>query len=399
MEELRKLEEVQRTLTFIQSRGITTTSSDDSNCFLSKLTLLLVQPCGELDLENKCALVSEYMPKISAAILDEASSNLTRKGYEENCVENSLPLDFGHKSESGPLQTDFEEIAMVGLDAMQRANSTLEDFCRSYFMFHGMDINKPQSVFQYLPMLSFVESYIYQLDDLNEKTVQASSSEMTISERGAAVEGHRKISQFSNVFKSDPFRPLECLLESHVLLTKRMQDEFKCGEEYWALERKLCHALKNKMQISVEDAIKAIHLKSFDYRVLNLLLYQLRGEKVNELHMEFLSVSEFLVEVADDLFDYEEDVLENNFNILRMFVRIYGASAPTVLAKYITEAEEKYNQVLKALDPQLSMHYQRRCVEATKEGGNMSGHPLGTWSIPPLILDEEFYQSSLLDTK
>lgn len=82
-----------------------------------------------------------------------------------------------------------------------------------------------------------------------------------------------------------------------------------------------------------------------------------------------------------------------------MFVRIYGASAPTMLAKYITEAEEKYNQVLKALDPQLSLHYQRRCVEATKEGGNMSGHPLGTWSIPPLILDEEFYRSSLLDTK
>lgn len=35
--------------------------------------------------------------------------------------------------------------------------------CRSYFMFHGMDINKPQSVFQYLPVLSFTESYIYQV--------------------------------------------------------------------------------------------------------------------------------------------------------------------------------------------------------------------------------------------
>lgn len=34
------------------------------------------------------------------------------------------------------------------------------------------------------------------------------------------------------------------------------------------------------VQISVEDVIKAIHLKSFDYRVLNLLLYQLRGEQV-----------------------------------------------------------------------------------------------------------------------
>lgn len=34
-------------------------------------------------------------------------------------------------------------------------------------------------------------------------------------------------------------------------------------------------------QISVEDVMRAIHLKSFDYRVLNLLLYQLRGERVN----------------------------------------------------------------------------------------------------------------------
>lgn len=84
--------------------------------------------------------------------------------------------------------------------------------------------------------------------------------------------------------------------------------------------------------------MRAIHLKSFDYRVLNLLLYKLRGEevstkqtpllvsqwiwilylmihiclflsffgtlveKVNELHMDFLSISEFLVEVADDLY-------------------------------------------------------------------------------------------------
>lgn len=37
-------------------------------------------------------------------------------------------------------------------------------------------------------------------------------------------------------------------------------------------------------------------------------------------------------------------------------------------AKYIAEAEEKYNNLLKMLDPQLSLNYQRRCVEATKEG-------------------------------
>lgn len=35
--------------------------------------------------------------------------------------------------------------------------------CRSYFMFHGMDANDLQALFKYLPLLSFTESYIYQV--------------------------------------------------------------------------------------------------------------------------------------------------------------------------------------------------------------------------------------------
>lgn len=45
MEELRKLEQVQETLSFMQSRGIVVSSSnknDDSNRFLANLILLLV---------------------------------------------------------------------------------------------------------------------------------------------------------------------------------------------------------------------------------------------------------------------------------------------------------------------------------------------------------------------
>lgn len=30
-------------------------------------------------------------------------------------------------------------------------------------MFHGLDASKPQSIFKYLPILSFTESYIYQV--------------------------------------------------------------------------------------------------------------------------------------------------------------------------------------------------------------------------------------------
>lgn len=34
-----------------------------------------------------------------------------------------------------------------------------------------------------------------------------------------------------------------------------------------------------------------------------------------------------------------------------------------------------------------------------KIGGNISGHPLGTWSIPPVIVDEELHRSNYLSSK
>ncbi|KAJ0692905.1 hypothetical protein HanPI659440_Chr15g0591191 [Helianthus annuus] len=62
------------------------------------------------------------------------------------------------------------------------------------------------------------------------------------------------------------------------------------------------------------------------------LVYCFSILKVNETHMEFLSASEFLGEISDDLFDYEDDVLHNTFNMLRMFIAIYGTSSgPTLL--------------------------------------------------------------------
>lgn len=290
MEELRKLEQVQKTLEFIESQGIATSSNPDSNRFLANLILLLIKPCGELDMDKKCSLVSEYMPKISVEFLGEASLWVSREditeaedkrnGPYQDFVDDSLGLDCENKTHAGLWQTNFEGMAMVELDAMQRANSTLEDFCRSYFMFHGMDVNRPQSLFKYFPVLSFTESFIYQLDSLNEKMLHLPTSKVNVSGR-VCKDGHQGlITKFTDTFKSNPFRPLEALLECHGLLTERIREEFKCGEEYWALERKLCCAITSKDEISVEDVMRAIHLKSFDYRVLNLLLYQLRGEKL-----------------------------------------------------------------------------------------------------------------------
>lgn len=387
----------------MESHGIISSSSNTHNAsslrFLADLALLLVSPCCELDIDAKCQLIIDHVPKFSHAFLEEALQCASEQGVEQ--MVNTGPLDCGDKIIPDPSKMGSEDMPMIGLDAMQRANSTLEDFCRSYFMFHKMDPHQPQSMFRYLPILSFTESYIYQLDNLNEKLLQPSMGKDRSSYREYSVEAKQSWELTSvRIMTNDPFRPLCSLLRQHGLLTDRVREEFSSGVEYWSLERKLCHALGTKQENSVEDVMRAIHLKSFDYRVLNLLLYQLRGEKVNDMHMEFLSTSEFLVEVSDDLFDYEDDVLENSFNILRMFNRIYGASAaPAMLAKVITEAEEKYDSLLKALDPELSLNYQKRCEEATKEGGKTSGPSLGTWIIPPVIEDEELYRSDVLNSK
>ncbi|XP_043719988.1 uncharacterized protein LOC122667679 isoform X2 [Telopea speciosissima] len=379
MEALRRLEEVQRMMTFMRSRGL---SSDhpDSDRFLADLMLLLV----------------------SVAIVEEALL-FTGEGIQQDNVEHHTQFRVENKIDLDSWAIDVEDMAVVGLDAMKRSNSSLDDFCRSYFMFHDLDVSKPQTIFIYLPILSFTESYIYQLDRYNEEILHPSTKGDIPSERGPdhfnnvykmQDEKQRLRKKFLEVFKTDPFRPLILLLERQGLLTERIREELRCGQEYWALERNLCNALLSNKEVFIEDVMRGIDLKSFDYRVLNLLLYQLRGEQVNELHMEFLSISEFLVEISDDLFDYEDDVVENNFNILRMFVWIYGASvAPSMLAKCIAEAEEKYERLSKTLDPNLSLKYWRRCEEATKEGGNISGHSLGTWTIPPVIVDEELYRT------
>jgi hypothetical protein len=56
----------------------------------------------------------------------------------------------------------------VSLKGMKKAASSIEDFVRSNFMFHGLDPSRPADVFKYLPTLAFVEAYIYELDEENE---------------------------------------------------------------------------------------------------------------------------------------------------------------------------------------------------------------------------------------
>ncbi|VFR02534.1 unnamed protein product [Cuscuta campestris] len=290
MEELKKLQKLQSMIGTMQSFGIIGSSGEhdlSSIRFLADLALFLVEECCELEIETKCQLVLEHLPKFSRDFFEEASkcvseTNSFQKPINEDGnedIRNTGTLCCDDKVGIGRKHVGVKDVALIGLDAMQNANSTLEDFCRSYFMFHGIDARQPQSIFKYLPILSFTESFIYQLDRVNEKLLQPPKRENTIL-YNKPCGGVDRLALKPVSITSDAFRPLVNVLDLQGLLTDRINEEFRNGIEYWSLESKLCFALASKMEISVTDVMLAIQLKSFDYRVLNLLLYQLRGEEV-----------------------------------------------------------------------------------------------------------------------
>jgi hypothetical protein len=123
-------------------------------------------------------------------------------------------------------------------------------------------------------------------------------------------------------------------------------------------------------------------------------------KQVNQCHGDFLSISEFLVEIPDDLYNYEEDVLNNNFNILRMFVKFYRPlKGPTMMAKCIIKADEKYQLLLNQLDLSLASQYPNVVKMQQEKGGKVSAYSLRSWSIPAVISNKECYRSHVIKIK
>ncbi|XWS29551.1 hypothetical protein CRYUN_Cryun24cG0038400 [Craigia yunnanensis] len=112
------------------------------------------------------------------------------------------------------LQINHEEVAMVGVEAMERANSTLEDFA---LMFVGLQIlfyvslngnKQPTSDTQIFPC-AFIHRKLY----LSGVTALAKEFEKVKYQGWAEI--------FVNLLEKDPFRPLLSMLECRGLLTER----------------------------------------------------------------------------------------------------------------------------------------------------------------------------------
>lgn len=93
------------------------------------------------------------------------------------------------------------------------------------------------------------------------------------------------------------------------------------GLAYWRGEAAVCRALgsPDATAPTIEEVHEISRAKSFDYRVLHGLLSQLVagsewGPSPAQAHrqelLDFLRLDEWLVDIGDDLLDYEEDVLK-----------------------------------------------------------------------------------------
>ncbi|XP_024522182.1 uncharacterized protein LOC112343260 [Selaginella moellendorffii] len=263
----------------------------------------------------------------------------------------------------------------VSLEALERSRTSLHDFCISHFMFHGLDPSNHEHNFKYLPVLAFTEAYVYEVDVEYEKAL-------------------KKMQDIHDpVNDVDPFYGLKLELAARNLWTDRMANELLKGCHYLKLEQSICRSGPED-QISILDARRALEFKSADYKLLNLLLYKMRGEEVNEFHFCFLELSNLLVELADNLSDYEEDVKDNSFNIVRVFYKVYGPKLGSqMLAEYISAVKLRFEEKLNKLEPELREKFPIRYQEELSRGKSIAE----IWEVPPFI-DETPY-SALVSSK
>ena len=240
--------------------------------------------------------------------------------------------------------------------ALRRARSTLDDFCRFYLPIHGLTVD--DFFLAHMPLLVYVEASIYQLDDHNE--VIAGSSSSSAADAGSAEAGMLHVLRHEGV------------------LSEHVQAELDAGRQYWALERALCAKMAAGKQVDPAEVLAASALKSFDYRVLHEIILQLSGKPRSEALMAFMRADEALADIADDLFDYEDDVGRGSFNVLRGLTHALADGAPLALAVRIGELEKEHEARLRELPRAVQRAY-CACRRRAMSGGAHS------WEFPPIV--------------
>lgn len=388
----------------------------------------------------------------------------------------------------------------ISYASLARARTTVEDFVQTYFPLHGLHL---QDFFRWWDVLVYVEATIYAMDEHNEAVTQTVAEAERLKSRSSG--GNNEVTRTDYRMSKQPDQMsiaehcLRRVLKSKGLWDDRVSAELRNGREYWRLERSICTYMAQRPVkdldvggptpgIVVPGAHRAHQLKSFDYRVLHLILHQLiaqgkarsrafggrmgssigtsgvavmvrdsddcpaaqaaspggepaaaadlaaaptdsapgnipvgdaavsQASKVpavqaeepteqagagqgaradvayDEALLAFMRVDEQLVDISDDLVDYEDDVCKNSFNVLRVFVHLYGTEGQERLVEHIGDLEAMHSQLLAQLTPQQQEAYQRRKVEAAVAPGALR------WQFPEIQYNEDEFRDRVQDS-
>ena len=127
------------------------------------------------------------------------------------------------------------------------------------------------------------------------------------------------------------------------------------GMEFWRLEREFAaQMLESETEagmscrrewMTISDIQYASSLKSFDYRVLNYVLHAIVRKQPDQTMMAFLRCDEMLVDIGDDLHDYEVillvDLPEANLMTQRILTHMCSLAAEMDDRVYIAQSSQQ----------------------------------------------------------
>ncbi len=204
---------------------------------------------------------------------------------------------------------------IISHQAFEKAGRAIRDFFKYYVHeIHGISFDE---ILEQFPTYYFVHALVYEMDyehEINSST-RPENLPRLIAMRDYLLEFFSK----------------------HRLLDGPLEDELNKTLEFCELEAKLCSG----EVLTEAEILRAIQIKSMDYRILHRLFFKLQSKPYDEDLFGILQPLEMLIEVEYDLAEYEEDVSQNIYNTYRAFERLYAEEAPQKMKQYLAALEEE----------------------------------------------------------
>ena len=185
---------------------------------------------------------------------------------------------------------------MVSASSLGRSGRVHKAFCHLYLSFHRLPI---EFFFDHFGTFAYVEGLVYEADTANERL----GGERTPTEAVAELVGY---------------------LSRKGLLDARCRNQLTLAIEYFQFENKLL----SNTGYSLEDATRAASIRSFDFRLLHRIVFQLNSWVYDEDMFQRFAVFEELMEFDDDCQSCARDERANTFNIVNCLAE-HGQEALT----------------------------------------------------------------------